>query len=394
MNKKILIYEFQDIRFATRAKKEAYSLSKQYRVTLLGFNRATNKKQKRIIEDIEYIEYPIAFKKRKGFIIKLIQLFFFNIRLFSHLMKNKYDLYFMHNLKTFMPSVFIRSITKKPLIYDSHELQLGKREKNKFRTAFLNFIDKKKEKFLIKKANLIIQASTERAVFFSKYYKTTLPLVIENFAKFKSKTNLKKSIYDDVPKNKDTVLGVFTGNITIGGNQEIENLIFAYQNLTDNIHLCLLGNIGEDTKKYIITLVKKLKIDNRVHILKPVLSEEVVSYISEADFAIIPIYNKTLNSRFSALNKVSESLMAGLALMASNNLNLRNLIYGNPYGKIGECFDVDNVEDIATKITEGVSFIQKNKSTVKNRIEKLSKETYNWEKQEEKLFSAIEKVLN
>jgi glycosyltransferase involved in cell wall biosynthesis len=300
----------------------------------------------------------------------------------------------MHNLKTFMPSVFIRSITKKPLIYDSHELQLGKREKNKFRTAFLNFIDKKKEKFLIKKANLIIQASTERAVFFSKYYKTTLPLVIENFAKFKSKTNLKKSIYDDVPKNKDTVLGVFTGNITIGGNQEIENLIFAYQNLTDNIHLCLLGNIGEDTKKYIITLVKKLKIDNRVHILKPVLSEEVVSYISEADFAIIPIYNKTLNSRFSALNKVSESLMAGLALMASNNLNLRNLIYGNPYGKIGECFDVDNVEDIATKITEGVSFIQKNKSTVKNRIEKLSKETYNWEKQEEKLFSAIEKVLN
>jgi hypothetical protein len=87
MNKKILIYEFQDIRFATRAKKEAYSLSKQYRVTLLGFNRATNKKQKRIIEDIEYIEYPIAFKKRKGFIIKLIQLFFFNIRLFSHLMK-------------------------------------------------------------------------------------------------------------------------------------------------------------------------------------------------------------------------------------------------------------------------------------------------------------------
>jgi len=390
-NKKIVIFEFQDLRYASRARKEAFSLSKNgFDVTLVGFSRVINKKNKYIERGVYFVEVPFLRFFKDKFIGKVLNIFLTNIFLTKFLIINDFNIYHLHDLKLFFPALIARVFKNRPLIYDAHELHIKKRENKSYRDKILSKYDEIKERILIKLSKGILQASDLRAEYFQNYYKTKKPIVIENHENLININNKVKDIKTILGLSDDSIILIYTGNISIGGNQNIVNVIKALAYLPENIHFCLMGRGSENTIKKLLEIADDINIKKRFHIIPPVKSEEVVSTISSADIGIIPIYANCLNSEYSALNKLSQSLMAGLAIASSDYENMRKVIFNNKIGVVGNTFNVESIISIA----DSIKFIlNSNLKEMKIKARLLAETELNWENEEKKLIDFYDSTL-
>lgn len=73
--RKVLIFEYQDLRYASRARKEAFSLSVAgYDVTLLGFNRQIKHKKQYSHLGVNFCEFPLWKNNKRSFLQKVINI--------------------------------------------------------------------------------------------------------------------------------------------------------------------------------------------------------------------------------------------------------------------------------------------------------------------------------
>ena len=389
INPLVVIFEYQDIRFASRARKEAFTLAQNgFDVTLIGFNKSITKLKTEKSCNVNLLQFPYYSQIPWG--QKAFNVFILNTRVLLHFFKYKYDIYHLHSLKVCLPVILIKIFTRRILVYDAHELNISKRVKDNIRNSFFTHLDRIEEKILNRFANIVIQASEERARFYGLYYKVRRPFAINNYANkennFDHSINLKKSL-NIVNENK---LLVFTGNISIGGSQNVVNIIKALT-FVSGIDLCLLGAIQDKVKKELIMLAQSLKVLNRLHIHSPVLSEEVVSTISTADIAIVPVDADCLNTKYSALNKLSQSLMAGLPVLGSNLSVISNTILYNPIGVVGDVFDVKSPESIAAAIER---LLKDDINDMKKNARELALSNINWEVEGYKLIKIYKNLVN
>jgi len=378
INQNVLIFELANINYASRARKEAFSLAKAgYEVTFIG---TSNKEKKKTIikeNDVKLVAFPINYST------KILNILIFNFNLFIFLLKNKYDIYHLHNTNSVFIAIFLKIFTRKKLIFDAHELNYHKRHNpEKLRNKLITLIDVFKEKLLIIFSDIIIQANDKRAELFSEYYNCKKPEVLENNEPI-IEIDKNKSIRKTINIPKDQKILIFTGNITYGINQSVNKVIEALPQIKKEIHFYLLGNVSEYTKAKLISITEENKVNNRVHFLDSIPFNDVVHFISGADIAIIPIYATSLNSEFSALNKVSQSLMAGLPLVTSNYENLYSLIHNKDY-YIGETFDIENPNSIAEAID---NLLSKDIKNAKKNARNIALKNINWEIEEKKLLN-------
>ena len=316
-----------------------------------------------------------------------------NLSIGMKMLRTPANIYLMHNLKLIYPNILASIIHHARLVYDAHEIHIGKRINKTKKQHILTCFDRMNEKLAIRFSHLIIQASVERAIFFKKYYKTKMPLALENHANYsmpiKNNVNLIKSNLNLAANDK---IVIFTGFITYNGNQKIENVIQSLHYLEKNIHFCLLGPVSDYAKNKFMLVIQSENLEKRVHFLQPVQAEKVVSCISDADVAVIPIAGTTFNSKFSALNKISQSLMAGLPICCSNYPNLRRIVKNNKYGEIGSLFNENNPQEIAYAIKYCLDHDMA--TSFRNNATKLAKEVFNWENEEVKLLRNIQLLLS
>jgi len=390
--KKVFIFEFQDIRYASRARKEAFSLSKEgYQVTLIGFNSNSKKRNTHNQNGVKIIEYPLRFDYKKSFLHKFLAVILFNIKLLPYFILNKADIYHAHNLKVLYLSLIGKKLFNAKLIYDAHELHTEKRELKTKLSKILCKKDYKREKRYVRNADLVLQANYKRSEHFKKIYNTKLPITIENHNNIIEIKPNKNSISKLIGVNNANII-VFTGFISIGGNQKIDNVIRALKFLPDNYVLVTIGPYKEDIKNALYKIAEEDMNEKRVFILPPVLSEEVVPLISTASVAVIPIYANCLNSEYSALNKFSQSLMAGLPIVSSNYENLSKMIINNNIGPVGELFNVED-PDLIAKAIEKCFETEEKYQHLKNNAFALAEKFINWENEEKKLFKAYDKLF-
>jgi len=388
----IVVFEFQNVNYASRARKEAFSLAKEgFNVTLIGFKSRGKTEIKIVNNNFRIIQFSSFSLNRFSGLSKLINVLVLNFKILFFFIKNGFDVYHLHDLKLFYPAILIKFIKRKKLIYDAHELHVRKRPYS-IRNRMFDQYDKFKERILISNANAIIQASSKRADFFSTYYNTSKPHVIENHEIISTASHTIKNIRTLSGLNDQDKIIVFTGNISINSNQGIDKVILALTFLDENIHFCILGNGSDKTITYLNQLANKINVLSRVHFLLPVKSEEVVSTIHSADIGIIPIYANSLNSEYSALNKLSQSLMAGLPIACSNYENLEHVIYENPLAKIGESFNVLDPESIATAVNK--IFNSNSFNEMKINARKLAVQKLNWDQEEKKLIKIYYETIN
>ena len=135
------------------------------------------------------------------------------------------------------------------------------------------------------------------------------------------------------------VILFYAGGLYEDGSRRIDTVIKSLPQLPST-HLVVLGFMNDDIHANLEATARRLDVTRRFHIIPACPPSEVYEYAASADIGVIPLWGNNLNVKMSALNKVSEYLMAGLPIACSSYPNLEDIVRHNPVGVVGETFDV------------------------------------------------------
>jgi len=381
----VIMAEFSDVRYDARVLKQAKAISGMgFKVQLHMYNTGTDKNYTKVEGNIVYNIY--GFSKRnsnKGF-ISIFNKYFYAFKLLisinSWILSHKADYYHAHNLKFILTSFIASYIYGGKFVYDAHELH-SEHYNNNFSGKIKNYINKCIERVVLTRCHAFIQASDERANYISAKYKIDKPYVINNYVPLKQVSNSNNRLREELGLDARPII-FYSGGIYLGGGRRLENVIEAVRGI-ENCYLVIIGFMNDSVRNGLIKLLDSEPLNSRVYILPPKLNCELFDYASSADIGIIPLAGNSINTQYSALNKVSEYLMAGLPILCSNYQNLRNIVYNNSIGQVGETFDVLSIDSIRDAINNIIS--DENYKRMKNNALDLAIKEFNWEKEETKI---------
>jgi glycosyltransferase involved in cell wall biosynthesis len=276
-----------------------------------------------------------------------------------------------HDFDTLASAVKTSNLLGIPLIYDSHELAAGR---NLAATARNKKIFKR-EAFLIKSADWVIMASEGYAKFAEKHYgvvKPTVLLNVPNFVEtFKGDLNLRKLINI----NASDFLLLYQGNIQ--PNRGIEQAIESLMEI-ENVSLVIVGY--GDFRFHLIELVKKHRLDQRVHFYGPVPPEDLIHIAHFADAGLCNIVGTSESYKHSMPNKLFEYAMSEIPIIASNYEGMGGFVLDHKIGVVCDPLD-------PTSIAAAISELRNNESLTQAFKENCRgvKEIYCWEIEKQKL---------
>ena len=260
------------------------------------------------------------------------------------------------------------------LVYDAHEL-FPESQSDIIRKTIWNILEHK----FIKFANKILCAEENRAKYMKKKYKLPEIVVIENFPtemKLDKLNYIEKKEKMTIGKKKILYLGV------ISKSRSALKIIRAMQYLDKNYVLVLIGVIvNKKTKSKIDSLINKLKLEEKIVIIKPIPNKEVISYINSSDIGLVFYKNINLNNYYCASNKLYEFIMCKKLVITNAYPGLIEVVKKNNYGT---CLNKITDKTIAKAISTCTKDIDKSKAYGKN------KKKYTWENQAKKFLNVYE----
>ncbi|MBN1999833.1 glycosyltransferase [candidate division KSB1 bacterium] len=390
MPKKVIMAEFQDIRFATRALKEIKSLERMgYRLEFLAYDQTIDKKNVIVRDGVKYRLFPNRYWAKRRKTIDRVLRFWGGIqvilRMTFSLVFHNADIYHVHDIKLLIGGFFASLLHRGKLVYDAHELHMAKKSSKSFGNRLNYWL----EKAVFPHVDLCIHASNERAEFVRRLYGVKKPLVLENFA-LKNWKHTPANLRHLCGLRGEEKLLLYVGNIVPFVLHRVEKVVSALPRMDASIHFCLVGPVNDRNRLSLESLAQSLNVASRVHIQPPVPSWQVISLISTADVSVIPMEPINLNQEFAALNKLSEACMAGLPVIVTDVPVLFRQVYENPVGPIGVAYQKDS----ETSFVEAVHkcFDPSAAKVYSSNAKLLAEHYYNWENEEKKLKEAYEEL--
>ena len=390
-NKSVLIVEFSEFRHDARVAKEVNSIKNLgFNTTLIMFSEYV--KHKTIINEERLISilYPFHNKKGKGYLGRcfwILCAFVVVMRIWFQVLKARADYFHVHNLFFLIPAYIKTRLISAKIIYDAHELHSEHQSNSTTIGRILNTWNYYYEGFFIRRVDVVIEASQERAEYVRDIYKIKEPFVINNHALVQDGTE-EKVLHKMAKLPESAKILLYTGGVY--GNRRLDKTIEALSKMSHfDIYLVIVGFMSARARERINSIVHKYGVEKKVIILPPVNSSQVVEVASTADVGIIPLYGDSVNTKLSALNKVSEYLMAGLPMICTNYHNLSKIVYSNSVGQVGETFEVEDSSSIKLAIEK----VLKSRAAFSKNARELALKEYNWNREEAKLKSIYEKEI-
>ena len=284
-NIKVLMIEFSEIKFDARVFRSANSIGKfGFDVTLIMFSEFINKKETKKNEYFTSIVYPFHYKKDNK-LLKITKAVILILKMWKDVLNTKAQVVHAHNLYFLIPTYIHHLIYNSKFIYDAHELHSKHHNESTYKGAFLNKVNYLYERFFIRKAEYIIQASDERADYITKVFDVPKPIVINNFV-YLEDVNKSKYYQEKFKIGKESKIILYSGGIYGGGSRRIDKVLDALALLdSQNVFFVIVGFMNDLVKKKILSQINNLGIAERVKILPPVNSNEVVKFASFSDIS-------------------------------------------------------------------------------------------------------------
>ncbi|MBC6316903.1 glycosyltransferase [Listeria grandensis] len=282
----------------------------------------------------------------------------------------KPDFYHAHDLNT-LPQAHIAAkcrLKKKPLIYDSHEVQTSREG---YHGAIHGFI----EAVYIKTVDFMIVENDTRAKYNEKIY-GFLPGILHNYPELDVAPTKVISLHKKLNLPKDERILLYQGVINPG--RGLERLVAAVPFFKKGT-LVFIGNGRQKTE--LEALVAKNGLDHKVKFVPQVPLADLKSYTEQAYLGFQVLNNTCFNHYSASSNKLFEYIAAAVPVIACDFPEIKKVVQGD---KVGICVDSHDPVSIA----DGVNAIIENPhhyAELKTNIAAI-REKYIWDNEQHRLL--------
>lgn len=317
---------------------------------------------------------------------KALQAIELTLKFGIRVLRTKADVYHCHDL---LPACFAwlgKLVHKSRIVYDAHELEIDQQQHGGFGNRVISVY----EEAMMRRCDAAITVNQMIADIMSQRYKKNVHIV-ENRPEYIAGSLLDASRLRSEEKipDRDVVI-MYVGNLS--PTRGIDKMILALKYLESHVKFYIMGTgrIGE-FKDQVDNLVKEHGIErNRIRFIGPYSPGEVIHYLTGADLSVL-LYQPTSNNMlFNAPNKLYQSIVAQVPMVASHNKSFPGIIQPDTDSAIGVTVDSTNPMAIA----EGIkSMLQKDVYTrAKENLTNKSREV-SWESEKRKLINIYQKMM-
>jgi glycosyltransferase involved in cell wall biosynthesis len=310
----------------TRVEKEAATLTGAgYRVTVVA-EAGPGLPPTEVRDGVEVVRVT---RRRSG--LPVLRLFAYARQLEEVLVAGRPDILHAHDSNALLPVGRAARRLGIPFVYDAHDLWTGRPRRGRSRLYFAasQLYFRILERRLLPRAAAHLTVSPPIARYLERAYRLPEVTLVPNYAPAGAAAERLelRSLPggEGIPEGAETVL--YLGGLM--AERGIEQLVRAIP-LVDGAHLVLLGDgaLAGEVRR----LAAELGVGERVHLLAPVPSDEVVAYAASATVGVSPIIPSCLNYRYSLPNKLFQYMAAGIPVVASDFEQVRAVVGGSEAG--------------------------------------------------------------
>lgn len=295
------------------------------------------------------------------------------------------DVVHAHDLYTLLAGARIAKQTGARLVYNSHELELGRNGNFSARELLVR---SRAEASLIKSADGVITVCDSIADYLANHYEIRRPEVIHNAPALKIGLHNDVAGSNDVRSriglSKDTPLALYVGSVTF--NRGVEQSVRALAHLP-GVHLATVGPRNAKVEAEILRIADELQVRDRLHLIDPVPHDQVTRFVRTADVSLVTVQNVCLSYKFCFPNKLLESLLSGVPVVVARLDELEKMV-----SMVGGGVVVDETDPVA--IAAGIDEVVRNRARYVLSPDKVEflQQTYSWERQVEKLIAFYNRI--
>lgn len=296
----------------------------------------------------------------------------YNIRLFLLLLSRPAELLISNDLDTLLPNFLVHKLKRIPIVYDSHE----------YFTATPELVERPKiqriwkwiEKAIVPKLKNCITVNSSIVNLFEQEYHVQF-VVVRNIPRNRVVAEIPSRAELGLPADKKIVLLQGSGiNVQRGAEEAVECMQYL-----DNVLLLIVG--GGDVLPLLKKMVNDLSLQEKVRFIARQTPEKLAGYTANADIGLTIDKDTNINYRFSLPNKLFDYIYAGVPVLATPLVELKNII---EHYDIGDFIDNHDPKYIATTIKKMLADENRMMLYKQNTI-KASAEL-NWENEKQTLI--------
>jgi glycosyltransferase involved in cell wall biosynthesis len=310
----------------TRVEKEAATLvGAGYRVTVLA-EAGPWLPPREVRNGIEVVRVARHRSRVPG-----LRLFAYARQLEEELVAQRPEILHAHDSNALLPVARAARRLGAPFVYDAHDLWTGRPRRGRSRLYFAasQLYFRMLEARLLPRAAAHLTVSPPIARYLERRHRLPEVTLVPNYPAAAPNVEPRdlRSLAgaEGIPVGADTIL--YLGALM--AERGLEGLVRAMTDLP-MAHLVLLG--GGGLAPALRDLADQLAVGERVHLLSPVPSEQVVAYAASATIGVSPIIPSCLNYRYSLPNKLFQYMAAGIPVLASDFEQVREVIRGSDAG--------------------------------------------------------------
>lgn len=328
--KRIVVSVISDLVSDQRVHKVCtYLHNKGYTVTLIG--RCF--KESLPLEERAYRALRIRCYFRRG----VAQYAEFHVKLFQTLIYQRADIFLANDLDTLVPNFVHAWLRKKKLVYDSHEYFTGTPELQQ--KPFKRKVWKRIEALLLPKLKYAYTVNASIAALYKKECGVAMK-VVRNVPLCKQhRAPLQMPPF---PPGKFVLLLQGAG---INQDRGAEELIESMQLLPAHFHLVLVG--GGDVWDQLQTRASRLNLSHKIQFIPKVPLAMLHAYTKQAYLGLSLDKPTCLNHQLILPNKLFDYLHAGVPVLASRTVEVKQVVEGH---KVGMCLEELTPESIAKAV--------------------------------------------
>ncbi len=319
--------------------------------------------------------------RRFSLLFKAGALFYaeYSIRLFLFLLLHKADLLWSNDLDTLWPNYWISKLKKKPLIYDTHEYFTGVPELES--RPKVQRIWKKIEKSIFPNLEHVITVNQSIANLYKEEYGKDL-LVVRNIPPiFDVRTPSSRKNWG-LPENELVFILQGSGiNVDRGAEEAVAAIAE-----TKSAHLVILG--GGDVLPALNEIVERLNLQHRVHFFPRMPYNKMMECTRLADVGLTLDKDTNVNYRFSLPNKLFDYLQAGIAVIASGVVEVKNIVENYQVGRIIKSHNPSDIAQLMNEFIENEALLKELKQNAK-----IAARTLHWDQEKTNLTQMINRFV-